>query len=103
MRGAFGDELDDLLRAIGETAQERAAQYGLKCAVRYEDAFPDTFNHPACAEKVRRAARELGIPSRFAPARISAGTRRRSPAPSSTSAAETALRFIRIPSIFRTR
>lgn len=62
VRGAFGDELDDLLRAIEETAQERAAQYGLKCAVRYEDAFPDTFNHPACAEKVRRAARELGIP-----------------------------------------
>lgn len=62
VRGAFSEELDDLIRAIEGMAQERSAQYGLTCSVRYEDVFPDTFNHSACTEKVRRAARELGIP-----------------------------------------
>lgn len=62
VRGALGEELDDLLRAIEKTARELSAQHGLQCSVRYEDVFPDTFNYAACAEKVRRAARELGIP-----------------------------------------
>lgn len=62
VRGALGEELDDLICAIEKTAQEKSAQYGLVCSVRYEDTFPDTFNHAVCAEKVRRAARELGIP-----------------------------------------
>lgn len=62
VRGAFSEEMDDLIHAIEQSALEKSAQYGLKCSFRYEDVFPDTFNHSFCAEKVRRAAGELGIP-----------------------------------------
>ena len=62
IRGEFEEEMDALRETLEKQAQAKAAQYGLECSVSYEDFFPETRNHPCAAEKVRRAARRLGIP-----------------------------------------
>ena len=62
VRAALGDELDDLLRRIAALAEEKARAHGLTLNVSYEDTFPETYNHPAQAEKMRRAATAAGLP-----------------------------------------
>lgn len=52
------EEMDKKLRA---QAEELAGKYALKVSFREEDPFPATVNEPACAEKVRTAARDLGL------------------------------------------
>lgn len=62
IRGEFEEEMDQLRGELEALALEKAAQYGLDCSFGYEDPFPETYNHPEAAAKVRRAAQRLGIP-----------------------------------------
>lgn len=62
VRAAHGDELKDLLSSIETLARHKAETHGLTLSVSYEDTFPDTYNHPAEAEKVIRAAERCGVP-----------------------------------------
>ncbi|MDO4634141.1 MAG: amidohydrolase [Eubacteriales bacterium] len=61
VRGENGEELADLIRHIEQMAEQKAAVYGLKWSVQYEDAFEDCFNHRESVEKVRNAAEQAGI------------------------------------------
>lgn len=61
VRGELEEELAALLEQLKALAAEKAQAHGLTLAVDYEDPFPETYNHPQAAEKVRRAARRLGL------------------------------------------
>ena len=55
-------ELDSLLGQIEALARESSRRDGLSLSVTYADRFPETCNDSACADKVRQAARALGLP-----------------------------------------
>lgn len=60
MRAEDEHELEDLDRAIREEALRLAGEDGLDCAFEYRDEFPETRNHDASVDKVKRACRDLG-------------------------------------------
>lgn len=60
IRAENEDELDALDSAIQAEALRLAARDGLTCAFEYRDAFPETHNHDASVDKIRRACAELG-------------------------------------------
>lgn len=62
LRAQYEAELDALQRALEERAAQEAARYDLRCALEYQDVFPETANHPVAVERVRRAAAGLGLP-----------------------------------------
>lgn len=62
IRGEFEEEMDALREMLEDLAQEKAVQHGLGCSFVYEDFFPETRNHPCAVERVKCAARSLGIP-----------------------------------------
>lgn len=61
IRGEVEAEMDELQHKLEQLAEEQAEKYGLECTFAYYDEFPETRNHNEYAEKVRRAARELGF------------------------------------------
>ena len=61
LRAQYQEELDGLHRAIAALAEGQAAAYGLEFTLEEQDVFPETANHPAGVEKVRRAAEALGL------------------------------------------
>ncbi|WP_279002368.1 M20 metallopeptidase family protein [Acidaminococcus fermentans] len=54
-------DLAELEQWLRRKADQLAAEYGLRRTVTEADPFPATVNHKECAEKVRRAARDLGL------------------------------------------
>ena len=54
-------DLAELEQRLRRKADQLAAEYGLRLTVTEADPFPATVNHKECAEKVRRAARDLGL------------------------------------------
>ena len=62
LRAQYEEELDALQGELEREAARLAAEDGLHWSVALSDVFPETANHPACADKVRRAARTLGMP-----------------------------------------
>lgn len=72
VRAEREEELDALLSALEKFSRETADAHGLAFGIAYEDRFPETRNHPAAAEKVRRAAERAGIPVETLPERFRA-------------------------------
>lgn len=54
-------DLEELERQLRQKADQLAKEAGLRLTVTEADPFPATVNHKECAEKVRRAARDLGL------------------------------------------
>lgn len=61
IRAHYEDELNQLQDKLTRLADELARRDGLSVSYEYADEFPETFNHTASADKVRRAARKLGF------------------------------------------
>ncbi|MDR1948003.1 MAG: amidohydrolase [Spirochaetaceae bacterium] len=61
IRSQFDGELEELRQKIEDKTREQAAQYGLEYAFSFRDSVPATVNHRESADKVRRAARGLGL------------------------------------------
>ncbi|MDR1176891.1 MAG: amidohydrolase [Treponema sp.] len=61
IRGQFDDELEKLRQKIEAGAREEAGRYGLEYGVSFRDSVPATVNHRESADKVRRAAKRLGL------------------------------------------
>lgn len=62
LRAQYQQELDELEGALTELAHQAAREDGLTLTLEQQDVFPETANHPAGVEKVRRAAQALGMP-----------------------------------------
>ncbi len=62
VRGAFWEELQDLISGIRSLASKKADGCGLKLEVEFEDEFADCFNHESSVRKIKAAAEKLGIP-----------------------------------------
>ena len=62
LRAQYQEELDALQDALLALARAQAERYGLTLERGEEDVFPETANHPAAVDKVRRAAEGLGLP-----------------------------------------
>jgi amidohydrolase len=61
IRSAFDDDLDLLRQRIEDKTREFAVRYGLEYAVSLRDSVPATVNHPESVDKMRRAAKRLGL------------------------------------------
>ncbi len=61
IRGEHEAELNALQAALEALCLERAAAHGLACAFAFEDEFPETRNSPPAAQRVREAAKRLGL------------------------------------------
>ncbi|MDR0731486.1 MAG: amidohydrolase [Treponema sp.] len=61
IRSQFDDELAVLRQKIEDQAGEQAARYGLEYSFSFRDSVPATVNHKESADKVRRAAKRLGL------------------------------------------
>ena len=62
IRGEHEEELNRMQTELMETAQREAEKAGVTCEFSFEDEFPETRNHKACAQKVQEAAKRLGLP-----------------------------------------
>ena len=61
-RAEYEAELEVLLEKIRALAREIAGESGLELEITYADPFPETRNDDRCTDKVRAAARALGLP-----------------------------------------
>lgn len=61
LRAEDESRLDALHTILTENAETLAEKHGLSTSFEVREPFPETRNDDGCAEKVRRAARELGI------------------------------------------
>ena len=61
IRGQFDDEMEKLQQRIEDKAREQAALYGLEYDFSFRDGVPATVNHKESIDKVRRAAKGLGL------------------------------------------
>lgn len=61
IRAEYEAELDALQSELEVFAESEAERYHLECSFEYCDLFPETANTPFCVEKVRTAARMLGL------------------------------------------
>ena len=61
IRSQFDDELAALRQKIEDRAGEQAARYGLEYDFSFRDDVPATVNHKESTDKVRRAAKRLGL------------------------------------------
>lgn len=61
IRAEHEAELDCLLGQVEGLARELSQANGLICHISYTDCFPETRNTLACADRVRIAARALGL------------------------------------------
>ena len=62
LRSDAEPKMKELEQQIVEFAAKRAAKSGLQMEFEIRDYFPETGNHAACLEKVRRAASLAGVP-----------------------------------------
>ncbi|MDR2178158.1 MAG: amidohydrolase [Treponema sp.] len=61
IRGQFDHDLEALKNRIEEKTRERAEYHGLEYGFDFRDSVPALHNHRESADKVRRAARRLGL------------------------------------------
>ncbi|MDR2802848.1 MAG: amidohydrolase [Treponema sp.] len=61
IRSQFDRELEELRQRIEGKTKELAAQYGLEYDFSFRDSVPATVNHNESADKIRRAAKRLGL------------------------------------------
>jgi metal-dependent amidase/aminoacylase/carboxypeptidase family protein len=61
IRSQFDHELEELRQRIQDKTRELAAQYGLGYDFSFRDSVPATVNHKESADKIRRAAKRLGL------------------------------------------
>jgi amidohydrolase len=62
IRGEYDGEMDALKDKLVNKAKEEAEKYGLEYDVSYRDSFYATVSHKESNDKVRKAAKELGLP-----------------------------------------
>ncbi|MDR2650579.1 MAG: amidohydrolase [Clostridiales bacterium] len=62
IRGQYESEMDKLQQNLENITKEQAELYGLQYSFSFHDEFPETFNAPECADKVRAACGRLGVP-----------------------------------------
>lgn len=67
IRGQYEREMDQLQACLEELAEQYAKADGLTWSVRYCDEFPESSNHPKATERIRAAAKRLGLAYREAP------------------------------------
>lgn len=67
IRGQYEREMDTLQLQLEQLAANLAERDGLCWNVQYCDEFPESSNDPAAAQRIRNAAKRLGIPYREAP------------------------------------
>ncbi len=61
IRGEVEAEMDELQKNLEELAKQQAEKYGLECSFAYYDVFPETRNHNEYADRIRQAAKSLGL------------------------------------------
>ncbi|MDO4616284.1 MAG: amidohydrolase [Lachnospiraceae bacterium] len=62
VRGAFEEELKDLIRHIETFAGQLAEKEKLELTVSFEDEFTDCWNHESSVKKILQAAAALSVP-----------------------------------------
>ena len=62
VRAERQEELDDLVGRIEAFARQEGEKNGLTVAISHTDDFPETRSDSRCVQRVRRAARTLGMP-----------------------------------------
>lgn len=67
IRGQYEREMDELQAKLEAMAAELAEKDGLTWNARYCDEFPESFNSPGAAQRIREAAKNLGLPYREVP------------------------------------
>lgn len=60
IRAVYEEELEKLKEQLVRLSEEAAARDGLKVAITYSDAFPETRNAKVCVDHVRAVARSQG-------------------------------------------
>ena len=61
LRAEDQEEYEELVGKIRERAEQQAKEQGMTCMIRLIEPFPATINHPLSVNKVRAAARSLGL------------------------------------------
>ncbi len=61
VRAEYEEEMNRLIRNITALAEDLSEEKGLRLEITYADPFPETRNADRCVEKVRAAARSLGL------------------------------------------
>jgi metal-dependent amidase/aminoacylase/carboxypeptidase family protein len=61
IRGEYDDELEMVKHKLEEKTKEQAKRYGLEYSMSFCDTFSATVSHKESTDKVRRAAKELGL------------------------------------------
>jgi amidohydrolase len=61
IRSQFDHELEELRQSIEDKTRELAAHYGLESTISLRDSVPAMINHKGSADKIRRAAKRLGL------------------------------------------
>lgn len=61
IRAVYEAEMDALQQKMEGLARQLAAQQGLTVSFSYEEAFPETANHPVCADRIRAVCRAKGL------------------------------------------
>ncbi|MDR1399118.1 MAG: amidohydrolase [Treponema sp.] len=61
IRSQFDEDLDELRQRIQDKTMKEAQIYGIKYSFSFRDNVPATFNHKESADKMRRAAKKLGL------------------------------------------
>lgn len=67
IRGQYEREMDGLQAKLEAMAAQYAQEDGLTWSVRYCDEFPESANDKMAAQRIRDAAKKLGLPYREAP------------------------------------
>ncbi len=62
VRGAYEEELKELLSNIEDFAKQQAERDGLELTVSYEDEFADCYNHKSSVNRILTAASALSVP-----------------------------------------
>jgi len=61
LRGQYEEEMNRLEKRLDALAFGLASEYGLEYHAEFCDCFPETYNHPASVEKIRKVCAGLGI------------------------------------------
>lgn len=61
-RAVLENEMEALMKQVEAESKRLADEYGLSVRFEQQDRFPETANHKSSADKVRKAAAELGYP-----------------------------------------
>jgi amidohydrolase len=61
IRGEYDEDMDALRQKLEDKTGEQAGKYGLEYDISYRDSFFATVNDKASTDKVRRAAKKLGL------------------------------------------